>query len=99
MSLKDASSLAPQIHLESIIDNLAPPDFKTDRLIVMSPSYMKNLTSILSGTSKEVIQTYFIWKVVQAYSSVIEADEVKPYSRFYNELQGKVGFTASSFGR
>jgi predicted metalloendopeptidase len=90
MSLKEADKLTPQIHLSSIINSLAPLDVKTDRLIVMSPSYMKNLSSILSSSSKEVLQTYFIWKVVQAYSSVIEANELKPYSRFSNELQGKV---------
>ena len=90
MSLKDADSLTPQIHLASIIKSLAPSDFKTNRLIVMSPDYMRNLSSILSSTSKEVLQTYFMWKVVQAYSSAIEADELKPYSKFTNELQGKV---------
>ena len=91
MSLKEADKLTPQIHLSSIINNLAPSDVKTNRLIVMSPSYMTNLSSILSSTSKEVLQTYFILKVVQGYASVIEADELKPYSRFSNELQGKVG--------
>jgi endothelin-converting enzyme len=96
MSLKDADKLTPQIHLVSIIDNLAPSDVKTDRLIVMSPSYMKNLSDILSSTPKEVLQTYLIWKVVQAYSSVVEADELKPYSQFSNELQGKVRFVFPS---
>jgi endothelin-converting enzyme len=90
MSLKEADKFTPQIRLSSIIDNLAPSDVKTERLIVMSPPYMKNLSDILSSTPKEVLQTYFIWKVVQAYSSVVEADELKPYSQFSNELQGKV---------
>ena len=90
MSLKDADELTPQINLASIINSLSPLDVETDRLIVASPSYMKNLTDILSSTSKEVLQTYFIWKTVQVFASVIEADETKPYSRFSNELQGKV---------
>jgi endothelin-converting enzyme len=90
MSLKDADLLTPQIHLSTIINKLAPSDVKVNRLIVMAPPYMSNLSDILSSTSREVLQTYFIWKVVQAYSFVIEADELKPYSRFTNELQGKV---------
>jgi endothelin-converting enzyme len=90
MSLKNADSLTPQIHLASIINKLAPSDFKTNRLIVTSPDYMKNLSSVLSSTSKEVLQTYFIWKVIQTYAPAIEADELMPYSRFTNELQGKV---------
>lgn len=50
---------------------------------------MANLSDILSSTSKEVLQTYFMWKIIQAYSSEIEADELKPYTRFMNELSGK----------
>jgi len=90
MTLNDADKLTPQIHLSTIINSLAPSDVSMDRIIVASPSYMTNLTTILSETSKEVLQTYFIWKVVQSYASVIEADELKPYERFTNELQGKV---------
>jgi endothelin-converting enzyme len=90
MSLKDANKLTPQIHLSKIINSLAPSDVTTDRLIMASPEYMKNLTDILSTTSKEIIQTYFLWKVIQAHASEIEADEIKPYTRFVNELQGKV---------
>lgn len=52
---------------------------------------MRNLTDILSSTPKDVLQTYLLWKTIQKYSSVIEADELKPYSRFMNKLQGKVG--------
>ncbi len=88
--MKEANSLTPPIHLSKIIDSLAPADYKTNRLIVMSPHYMEELTNILNRTSKEVLQTYFRWKAVQAFSSDIEADAVKPYRRFVNELQGKV---------
>lgn len=96
MSLKDADSLTPEIQLASLIKILAPSDYTTDRLIVASPTYMKNLTQILSSTSRETLQTYFIWKVVQAFASEIEADEIKPYTRFANKLQGKV-ITHSTF--
>src|ERR1700710_2124950 len=84
MSLKDADHLTPQIQLSTIINNLAPSNVKTNRLIVLSPQYMKALSAVLAETSREVLQTYFIWKVIQAYYSVLEADELKPYSRFFN---------------
>jgi predicted metalloendopeptidase len=96
MSLKEADSLTPQIHLSTIINSLAPSNYKTDRLIITSPTYMTNLSDVLSSTSKEVLQTYFMWKVIQAYASKIEADELKPYSQFVNELQGKVSRTNHS---
>lgn len=91
MSLKDADKLTPEIHLSKIIKGLSPSSVKPHRIIVTSPTYMKKLTELLSNSSREVLQTYFAWKVIQAYASVIEADELKPYSRFRNVLQGKVG--------
>jgi len=89
MSLKEANLLTPQIRLSTIINNLAPSDVETKRLIVLSPNYQKNLSAVLEETPREVLQTYFVWKVIQGYSSVVEADEVKDYKRFLNELQGK----------
>jgi endothelin-converting enzyme len=93
MSLKGADKLTPDIHLAGLVKSLEPSDVKTERIIVMSPSYMANLTEILSTTSKETLQTYFVWKAIQAFASYVEADELKPYKRFLNELQGRVGET------
>lgn len=90
MSLEDADLLTPQIHLATIIHRFAPPDVKVNGLIMMAPAYMKALSTIISSTPKEVLQTYFMWKVIQAYSSAVEADELIPYSRFKNQIQGKV---------
>lgn len=96
MSIKDASFLIPQIQLADIIKSLAP-DFKVDRLIVSSPKYMKSLAETLSSTPDGVLQAYFIWKTIQAYSSGVEADELKSLKTFKNELQGKVRLFRAMF--
>lgn len=90
MSLEEADLLTPEIQLSSIINNLAPSSFQTDRVIISSPRYMKSLSETLTQTSTEVLQAYFMWKFIQTYFQSVEADEIKPYSRFSNELQGKV---------
>lgn len=90
MSLKEADLLTPQIQLSKVLSSLAPADFKTDRIIVMSPQYMKDLAKTLENTPREVLHSYFLWKAIQAFASDIDADAVKPYKRFANELQGKV---------
>jgi|ERR1700692_2574698 endothelin-converting enzyme len=95
MSLSDANLLTPQIHLSTTINRFAPPDVKVDRLIVMAPQYMKSLSTIISDTPKEVLHSYFMWKVIQAYASAVDADELKPYSRFKNQIQGKVRWSES----
>ncbi|PQE17031.1 peptidase family m13 protein [Rutstroemia sp. NJR-2017a BBW] len=89
MSLDDASKLAPQIQLSKIVRSLVPADVEVDRLIVASPSYMKALAEVLDSTSKETLEAYFKWKLIQSFASAIKADELKPYTRFMNELQGK----------
>lgn len=96
MSLKEADSLTPQIRLSTIIKELEPADVETDNIIVASPTYQKTLSSVLSSTSKEVLQSYFMWKAIQAFASVTESEALLPYTRFQNELQGKVKYPTAS---
>ncbi|KAH8424057.1 M13 family metallopeptidase [Aspergillus melleus] len=89
LSIKDTQSLLPQISFSDIISNLAPSDFKTDRLIVGSPSYMKSLSKILSDTPRETVQLFFKWKLIQAYADDIEDPKIKPLRELNNKLAGK----------
>ncbi|KAI9043716.1 M13 family metallopeptidase [Aspergillus affinis] len=89
LSIKDTQSLLPQISFSDIISNLAPSDFRTDRLIVGSPSYMKSLSKILSDTSRETVQLFFKWKLIQAYGDDIEDPKIKPLRELNNKLAGK----------
>ena len=90
MALEDANKLAPEVDLKGLLHELAPKDVSIDRVIVMAPDYQSKLSSILKDTSSEVVMNYFLWKAIQSFSSYIEADELKPYKRFLNELAGKV---------
>ncbi|WDK12640.1 peptidase family M13 [Colletotrichum graminicola] len=97
MSIDEASALTPEIELTALIHDLAPEGFVVQRVIVMAPKYMSELSTILAETDKEIIQNYFIWKAVQSFSSYVDADAVKPYRRFVNELAGKVGYSNSVY--
>ncbi|KAG9198389.1 hypothetical protein G6514_010233 [Epicoccum nigrum] len=89
MALEDANKLAPEVDLKGLLHELAPKDVSVDRVIVMAPEYQSKLSSILKDTDSEVVMNYFLWKAIQSFSSYIEADELKPYKRFLNELAGK----------
>lgn len=69
---------------------MVPADYSLDRVIVMAPEYLKELSKLLDQTSEDTIHTYFLWKAIQAYAGYVEADAIEPYRRFSNELQGKV---------
>lgn len=90
MSLEDANSLAPEIDLKGLLRELAPNHIDVNRVIVMAPDYQKKLSSILSETDSEVVMNYFLWKTVQSFSGYVDADAIKPYRRFVNEIAGKV---------
>ncbi|KAL4818010.1 hypothetical protein BDW67DRAFT_20837 [Aspergillus spinulosporus] len=88
-SIKETESLLPQILISDIISDLAPSDYETDRLIVGSPPYMKSLSKILAETSRETIQFFFKWKIIQAYSEHVESAEIEPLREFNNVIAGK----------
>ncbi|KAJ4286152.1 hypothetical protein N0V90_013501 [Kalmusia sp. IMI 367209] len=89
MPIDQAANLTPQIDLKALIQGLAPSNVDVGRVIVMTPDYLKELSSIISETDAKVLQNYFIWKTIQSFSGYIEADAIKPYKRFANELVGK----------
>ena len=88
-SLAEVESLLPQLSVESVISSLAPHDFRPDRIIVGSPSYLETLSAILEESTAETLQAYFVWKTVQTYAYEVEDKALKPLKRFNNELQGK----------
>jgi len=89
MPIEEAAAIAPEIQLKALIEGQAPENSKIKRVIVMTPSYISKLSVILASTPRNVLQSYFLWKAVQSFSSYIEADAVKPYKRFVNFLAGK----------
>jgi endothelin-converting enzyme len=90
MLIEEAAAIAPEIELKALIEGQAPQNSKIERVIVMTPDYLKELSVILAATPREVLQSYFIWKAVQSASAYVDADAVKPYRRFVNVLAGKV---------
>ncbi|XHF97821.1 hypothetical protein AWENTII_001397 [Aspergillus wentii] len=88
-TIDETKSLLPEISLSEIISVLAPSDYKSDRIIVSSPSYMKSLSDLLGETSRETLQLFFKWKTIQALAGGIEDSKVQPLREFNNKLAGK----------
>lgn len=88
-TLDETKALLPQLSIPFIISSLAPSEYKADRIIVGSPSYLKSVSTILHSTTKETLQAYLVWKTVQAWASKVEHEALKPLTRFNNGLRGK----------
>lgn len=95
MSLKEAAALAPILGLDSVLPALSPSNYTLDTLIASFPAFFGNLSDILTATPKDTIQAFFSWKVIQATYTYVKAPEVKPYTRFLNQLGGKVCASAN----
>ncbi|KAJ5674071.1 hypothetical protein N7462_009510 [Penicillium macrosclerotiorum] len=89
LSIKETESLIPEISFSAILSELASHDYKGDRLIVGSPSYMKALSDILNDASRETVSFFLQWKLIQGFSDDIEADAIVPLRQFNNKLAGK----------
>lgn len=90
MLIDEAAAIAPEIELKSLLNSLAPEHSNIQRVIVMAPEYLKELSVILAATDKKVLESYFVWKAVQAFFSYVDVEATKPYKRFRNVLAGKV---------
>ncbi|RJE21177.1 endothelin-converting enzyme [Aspergillus sclerotialis] len=89
LSINETLSLLPDISFAGIISNFAPSGYKGNRLIVISPSYMKSLSEILSQTPRETVQLFLKWKIIQSWVNVIEDPKVEALRRFNNKVAGK----------
>lgn len=88
-TLEETEKLLPGISFSSIISALAPSGYKTERVIVGSPPYLKSLSRIMGETSRETVQLFFKWKLIQSFANDIEDPKIRPLREFNNKLDGK----------
>ena len=87
-TLDEAEAYNPAISIKSIIKEFAE-GYKPSKIIVASSEYLEASYDIITSQKRETIQSYLVWKVVQAYGSAVEGDALTPLRRFNNKLQGK----------
>jgi endothelin-converting enzyme len=80
--------LAPSLDYESVIEQLAPENWK-GTVTTRYPSYFRNMSEIISQTPTETVQAYFVWKMISSVSTYIEHDLTNAYNDFQDKLQGK----------
>lgn len=87
-SLEETQAILPQVSFRDLISSVAPR-FVPTKIIVASPSYLKAVSEILPYTSRETLQLYFLWKLIQSYGPSLKSEAIKPLIRFNNQLLGK----------
>ncbi|KAH0372742.1 peptidase family M13, partial [Aureobasidium melanogenum] len=87
-TLKETEAYISEISITHILDTFAP-GYTPSKIVVGSPSYLKDLSKILKSSSRKTIKTYLVWKVVQSWAGAVEDPAIQPLLRFRNKLQGK----------
>ncbi|KAH8881296.1 endothelin-converting enzyme 1 [Thozetella sp. PMI_491] len=82
MSLDDLARFAPELNISSALRALAPPGARYDKIIVNYPDFYPNMSSILSNTSTEIIQAFFIWKGVVTMTPFIITNLTDRFNAF-----------------
>ncbi|OTA53412.1 peptidase family M13 [Hypoxylon sp. EC38] len=87
--LADAGKIGPAIGLDSIVKAMVPQNYTADSLLLAFPEFLGNVSEIISNTPKSTVQSFLVWKAIDAYSRYVEGSEVQPITRFNNVLSGK----------
>ncbi|KAH7193256.1 uncharacterized protein B0J16DRAFT_361375 [Fusarium flagelliforme] len=80
--------LAPSLDYESVIEQLAPENWK-GTITTVQPLYFTNMSEIVSQASSQTVQAFFVWQMISSVSSYIEHDLTNAYNNFQAKLQGK----------
>ncbi|KAI2631977.1 endothelin-converting enzyme 1 [Hypoxylon sp. NC1633] len=89
VKIADAGKIGPAIGIDSVIKALVPQNYTADSMMLAFPDFLGNVSAIVSQASKSTLQSYLLWKLIDAYSSYVEGPEVQPIIRFANILSGK----------
>ncbi|KAF7512812.1 hypothetical protein GJ744_011915 [Endocarpon pusillum] len=88
MTVTEIHDLLPQVSFDYIIAQLAPKGYSPEKIIVGSPAYMAALAELLSSSTNETLQAFFVWKAVQRYEEKVEHPSLEPLRAFNNKLRG-----------
>ncbi len=80
MSLEALAGVAPELNISYAIKTLAPKGFSHDQIIVHYPAFYANMSRVISNTSSEVMQAFFIWKAATTMSPYIVSNVTDRYN-------------------
>lgn len=87
-NVTELSKLVPVVFWNELFSSLTPYVIPSP-IIVHSPSYAGNASEIISTTSADVIQAYFLWTTIQKYAGYLAEPYNAPLRRFNNMLNGR----------
>jgi endothelin-converting enzyme len=78
VALDEAAKSSPLFGIDYVITALAPPGYVPDKIFFGFPESIKRISSVYLSTSKETVQTYLMWRVVDDLVLNVVAAEMEP---------------------
>lgn len=88
LPIAEADVLFPEVSFSRLIESFAPSDYTIDHVIVFSPSYFSQLSSIIKNSTAETLDAYLKWVLIQTWATYLSDAANAPYRRLKNELNG-----------
>ncbi len=82
MSLTDLIKAAPEFNISYALKTLAPTGSNYDKIVVNFPAFYPNMSTVLSKTSSEVIQAFFIWKAASTMAPYVVSNVTNQYVEY-----------------
>ena len=90
MKPNDTDTIIPLVGFHEVVKALAPASYTPDRVMISFPEILKNITREIENTSKETIQTWFVWTMILSRYGDLRSEDVDPIRIFMNQLEGRV---------
>ncbi|GME64811.1 putative endothelin-converting enzyme protein [Neofusicoccum parvum] len=85
----EVDELVEGISMSKLINAFIPAGYTPDQVIVQTPDYYPQLSTILKNTSSEVLQGYFQWQLIDSWNGRLHPDYNRPLRVFTNQLNGQ----------
>ncbi|KAF4342467.1 endothelin-converting enzyme 1 [Fusarium beomiforme] len=89
ISITEIQELAPQLNFKYVVDQLAPEGFNHSKIGFPFAERFKNISDKFAQTPPEVIQTFFLWKAIEAVSVYIDSPQTEAYNNWVLKQQGE----------
>ncbi|WQF84607.1 Putative peptidase M13, metallopeptidase, catalytic domain superfamily, peptidase M13, domain 2 [Colletotrichum destructivum] len=84
--LEQVTSVAPELNHDFVLKNLISADYELKELY-FSPGYFGNLSQLVTNTSVETVQGFFMWKMVLTFSDYVEAEATERLNSFKDKIR------------
>jgi endothelin-converting enzyme len=89
LHIQEADALLPEVCFSRLIKAFAPKNYTIDTVLVLSPAYFQQISSIIQETPTWVLDAHLKWVLIQKWADRVSSEVHAPFRRLRNELAGK----------